>query len=126
MKRWSLRTLQDKLIKIGAKVVTHSPRIIFQMAEVAVPRMLFEAILKRIGELAPAVVWQLGRTTRRGVRCPREERVSSRPRVALRRRGGADAAIIRSELGQIPNTPAWLVAGEQAKTQKSPHRAREG
>ena len=34
--------------------VTTTRRIIFQMAEVAVPRMLFEAILKRIGELAPA------------------------------------------------------------------------
>ncbi len=50
---WSLRSLQAKLIKIGAKVVIHSRRIIFQMAEVAVPKMLFEAILKRIGELAP-------------------------------------------------------------------------
>ena len=54
VRHWSLRSLQAKLIKIGAKVVTHSRRIIFQMAEVAVPRMLFEAILKRIGELAPA------------------------------------------------------------------------
>jgi hypothetical protein len=45
--------VQAKLIKIGAKVVTHSRRVIFQMAEVAVPKMLFEAILKRIGELAP-------------------------------------------------------------------------
>ena len=54
IRHWSLRSLQAKLIKIGAKVVTHSRRIIFQMAEVAVPRMLFEAILKRIGELVPA------------------------------------------------------------------------
>jgi hypothetical protein len=54
VKHWCLRTLQQKLIKIGAKVVTHSRWIIFQMAEVAVPKMLFEAILKRIGELAPA------------------------------------------------------------------------
>ncbi|HLE81273.1 MAG TPA: IS1380 family transposase [Dehalococcoidia bacterium] len=54
VRHWSLRTLQAKLIKIGAKVVTHSRRLIFQMVEVAVPRMLFEAILKRIGELAPA------------------------------------------------------------------------
>jgi len=54
VRHWSLRSLQAKLIKIGAKVVTHSRRIIFQMAEVAVPRALFEAILKRIGELAPA------------------------------------------------------------------------
>jgi hypothetical protein len=45
---------EAKLVEIGAKVVAHPRRIIFQMAEVAVPRMLFEAILKRIGELAPA------------------------------------------------------------------------
>jgi hypothetical protein len=49
----TLRSVQAKLIKIGAKVVAHSRRIIFQMAEVAAPRALFEAILKRIGELAP-------------------------------------------------------------------------
>ena len=49
----SLRSVQATLIKIGAKVVTHARRIIFQMAEVAVPKMLLEAILKRIGELAP-------------------------------------------------------------------------
>ena len=54
VRHWSLRSVQAKLIKIGAKVVAHSRRIIFQMAEVAVPRALFEAILKRIGELAPA------------------------------------------------------------------------
>ncbi len=35
-------------LKIGAKVVTHSRYVIFQMAEVAVPRELFAAILERI------------------------------------------------------------------------------
>jgi hypothetical protein len=35
-------------------VVAHSRQSIFQMAEVAVPRALFEAILKPIEELAPA------------------------------------------------------------------------
>jgi hypothetical protein len=43
-----LTTLREKLIKIGAKVVTHSGYAIFQMAEVAVPRELFAAILDRI------------------------------------------------------------------------------
>ena len=38
----------EKLIKIGAKVVIHSRYVIFQMAEVAVPRELFAAILDRI------------------------------------------------------------------------------
>ncbi len=48
VKHWSLTTLREKLIKIGAKVVTHSRYVIFQMAEVAVPRDLFAAILERI------------------------------------------------------------------------------
>ncbi len=48
VKHWSLTTLRDKLIKIGAKVIRHSQYVIFQMAEVAVPRELFAAILERI------------------------------------------------------------------------------
>jgi hypothetical protein len=48
VKHLSLTTLRQKLIKIGAKVVTHSRYVIFQMAEVAVPRDLFAAILGRI------------------------------------------------------------------------------
>jgi len=51
VRKWSLRTLREKLIKIGAKVVRHSRYIIFQMAEVAVPRALFREILDRIGQL---------------------------------------------------------------------------
>jgi hypothetical protein len=48
---WSLTALREKLVKIGAKVVSHSSYVIFQMAEVAVPRELFKAILERIGRL---------------------------------------------------------------------------
>jgi hypothetical protein len=48
---WTLTTLREKLIKIGAKVVTHSRRVIFQMAEVAVPRDLFQSILQAIDRL---------------------------------------------------------------------------
>jgi hypothetical protein len=51
VKTWSLRTLREKLIKIGAKVIRHSRYVVFQMAEVAVPRDLFGAILARIGQL---------------------------------------------------------------------------
>jgi len=51
VKQWSLRTLRDKLIKIGAKVVSHSRYVIFQMAEVAVPQTLFREILDRIRQL---------------------------------------------------------------------------
>lgn len=48
VKHWSLTTLREKLITNGAKVVTHSGYVIFQMAEVAVPRELFAAMLERI------------------------------------------------------------------------------
>ena len=51
---WSLTTLREKLIKIGAKVVSHAKAVTFQMAEVAVPRALFAAILRRIGRLRAA------------------------------------------------------------------------
>ena len=46
-----LTTLRDRLIKIGAKVVRHAGYVVFQMAEVAVPRELFGRILERIGRL---------------------------------------------------------------------------
>src|ERR687883_838977 len=36
--RWSLTSLREKLIKIGAKVVGHRRYVTFQLAEVAVPR----------------------------------------------------------------------------------------
>jgi hypothetical protein len=48
VKHWSLTTLREKLIKIGAKVVRHAKYVTFQLAEVAVPRELFAAILERI------------------------------------------------------------------------------
>ena len=51
VKKWSLRTLREKLIKIEAEVVRHSRYIVFQMAEVAVPKALFREILDRIRQL---------------------------------------------------------------------------
>ncbi len=54
VRHWSLTTLRDKLVKIGAKVVTHARYVVFQLAEVAVPRTLFKAILTRIGRLRRA------------------------------------------------------------------------
>jgi len=41
----------EGLIKSGAKVVTHARYVIFQMAEVGVPKRLFRAILERIRRL---------------------------------------------------------------------------
>jgi hypothetical protein len=55
VRHWTLTTLREKLIKIGAKVVRHSRKIVFQMAEVAVPRELFRAILEGIERLRLAV-----------------------------------------------------------------------
>ena len=51
VKKWSLTTLRQKLIQIGAKVVRHSRYVVFQMAEVAVPRKLLREILGRIAQL---------------------------------------------------------------------------
>jgi hypothetical protein len=53
---WSLTSLREKLIKIGAKVVTHGRYVTFQMAEVAVSRLMFRDILMLIARLrAPPV-----------------------------------------------------------------------
>ena len=54
IKDWSLRSVQVKLIKIGGRLVRHARRLVFQLAEVAVPRDLFAAILGRIARLCPA------------------------------------------------------------------------
>ncbi len=48
---WSLTTLREKLVKIGAKGVRHGRYVTFRLAEVAVPRNLFREILRRIDEL---------------------------------------------------------------------------
>ena len=48
---WSLTSLREKLIKIGAKVVRHGRYVTFQMAEVAVPREMFADILSLIARL---------------------------------------------------------------------------
>ena len=58
VKHWSLTTLREKLVKIGAKVTRHAKYVTFQLAEVAITRKLFAAILDRIERLAwpPPVV----------------------------------------------------------------------
>ena len=53
IKDWSLTSLKEKLIKIGAKVVSHGRYVAFQMAEVAIPKTLFADILRMIAELRP-------------------------------------------------------------------------
>ena len=41
-------SLRERLIKIGTKVVSHGQYVTFQMAEVAVPRQMFQEILSLI------------------------------------------------------------------------------
>jgi hypothetical protein len=48
---WSLTSLKEKLIKIGAKVVSHGRYVTFQMAEVVVSRQMFAEILMLIARL---------------------------------------------------------------------------
>jgi hypothetical protein len=42
---WPLTSLREKLIKIGAKVVSHGRYLIFQMGEVAVSGRMFKEML---------------------------------------------------------------------------------
>ena len=51
VEHWSLTTLREKLVKIGAKVVRHGRYVTFQLAEVAMPRSLFQKILALIDDL---------------------------------------------------------------------------
>jgi Transposase DDE domain group 1 len=84
---WSLTSLREKLIKIGARVVSHGRYVTCQLAEVAVSRQMFKDILMLIARLRapPAPAWG-----RRG-RCDKRRQ----PRCALiteQRRFRRDAA----------------------------------
>jgi hypothetical protein len=48
---WSLTSLREKLIKIGAKVVSHGRYVTLQLAEVSVSRQMVAEILSLIGRL---------------------------------------------------------------------------
>jgi hypothetical protein len=54
IKDWALRSVQVKVIKIGGRLVRHARRLVFQLAEVAVPRAVFQTVPERIGRLCPA------------------------------------------------------------------------
>ena len=51
--KWSLTSLREKLVKIGAKLAAHERDMTFQMAEVGVPRDLFRRILQMIDAPRP-------------------------------------------------------------------------
>ena len=67
VRHWTMTTLREKVIKIGAKVVCHARYVIFQMAEVAVSRELFAAILGRIQQLMRS--WEKWREYSVGTGC---------------------------------------------------------
>jgi Transposase DDE domain group 1 len=48
---WSLTSLRERLIKIGAKVTSQGRYVTFQMAKIAVPRQMFVDILSLIARL---------------------------------------------------------------------------
>jgi hypothetical protein len=48
-----LTSLKERLIKIGAKVVSHGHYVAIQMARSPFPRMLFAEILRLCAELRP-------------------------------------------------------------------------
>jgi len=96
---WSLTSLREKLIKIGAKVVSHGRYVTFQMAEVAVSRQTFQEILSLIARLrAPPVPHE----ERLGVSCDREPRqryalIKAKLRVPARR-GRQSSAFARQRI----------------------------
>jgi hypothetical protein len=51
--RWSLSSLKEKVITIGAKVISHGRSVAFLTAEVAIIRRMFQEILRLIAELLP-------------------------------------------------------------------------
>ncbi len=79
IQNWSLTSLKEKLIKIGAKVVSHGRYVAFQMAEVAIPRQMFQEILRLIAELRPQPCFSSDRSATRRLR-----RTFSRSRSFMR------------------------------------------
>ena len=51
VEQWSLTTLREKLIKIGAKVMRHGRFVTFNLAKAVIPWVLFAEILRQIDRL---------------------------------------------------------------------------
>ncbi len=54
LKDWSLRSVQVRLVKMGGRLLRHARRLVFQPAEVAVPRDVLQRVLERFGRSCPA------------------------------------------------------------------------
>ena len=84
VEHWSLTTLRERLVKIGARIVRHGRYVVFQLAEVAVPRSLF---VKSYAD---------GREARAGIAAPSGARP---PRPDDRVAGGDDGPPARERRG---------------------------
>ena len=67
IKDWTLTTLKEKLIKIGAKLVSHARYVAFQLAEVAILPDQFAEILRMLTELRPPPLASTALSVRMGV-----------------------------------------------------------
>ena len=130
VEHWSLTTLREKLVKIGARIVRHGRYIVFQLAEVAVPRALFAEILRRIDlnrnaqlPSPPGVHGSTDCCCRRDAIIGRElVRRTNKKRLGSKRRG-----IARLLSGQVAQTAAPGCRRRPALGRRlslSPHRTR--
>ena len=125
---WSLTSLREKLIKIGAKVVSHGRYVTFQMAEVAVPRQGNPVADRPAAGTAGASMtgrWgQMRQTTTAEVRLDEGKAASSgAARRATRRfgfeRGGCDRISLRRASMRrkiAPNNPGIRGMSTQTKS----------
>lgn len=51
VRRWSLTSLRERVIKTGARLVRHARYAVFQFAEAALPRQVFACVLGLINGL---------------------------------------------------------------------------
>jgi hypothetical protein len=84
---WSLTSLREKLIKIGAIVVSHRRYVTFQMAEVSVSRQMLADILSLISRLRepPAAAMRANASHDERIGMPRCEQS-----IAVQRSGAAN------------------------------------
>ena len=110
---WSLTSLKEKLIKIGAKVVSHGRYVAFQMAEIAIPRQIFQEILRLIAELRPQpppAAVRDGRATSDRI-CVVLDNLSTHSPGALYQAFPAEQArrvLRRLEFHYVPKLASWL------------------
>ena len=53
IKRWSVRSVQTKLIKTSGRLVRHASKLVFQLAEIMVTMKICGEMLEMIGRLRP-------------------------------------------------------------------------